>query len=131
MVSNDSECHLLRSLAIRIWSTPANSVPSERAFSAQNFIHTKLRNSLSATNVDKLVYIYMNSRYFKNLQKSPFSLTEQELVQLENAELSLDHVPIGDEEEVLSKQDTDDDQEIDKDMSEMEEEKEEDELKDD
>jgi len=47
-------------LATRLFCTLANSVPSERSFSAQNLIHNKVRNWLSSTQVDKLTYIYLN-----------------------------------------------------------------------
>jgi hypothetical protein len=61
---------LLRATALakldnRIFQCPANSVPSERAFSTQNFIHNKIRNRLNPEHVDKLIYIYMNSRVFR------------------------------------------------------------------
>lgn len=49
-------------LATRLFRFPANSVPSERSFSAQNLIHSKVRNSLNSTRVDKLTYIYLNRR---------------------------------------------------------------------
>lgn len=48
--------------AIRLFKTPANSVPSERSFSIQNFIHNKVRNRLDPIRVDKLTFIYMNRR---------------------------------------------------------------------
>src|SRR5205814_9935992 len=41
-------------LAQRISQTPANSVPSERAFSIQNLIHSKQRNCLSSERANKL-----------------------------------------------------------------------------
>src|SRR5205814_2308319 len=41
-------------LAQRISQTPANSVPSERAFSIQNLIHSKQRNRLSPERANKL-----------------------------------------------------------------------------
>lgn len=53
----------LSSLAIRLSSVTANSVPSERAFSNMNFIHSKARNRLSTAKADKLQFIHMNSRH--------------------------------------------------------------------
>jgi len=85
---------------MRIWATSANSVSSERAFSVQNFIHTKLRNCLHPKRVDKLIYIYMNSRVLKRKQKSPYSLTDEEQVQLENVALVLDGVITAEELEL-------------------------------
>jgi hypothetical protein len=40
----------------------ANSVALERAFSAMNLIHTKLRNRLGVEKANMLIYIYMNQR---------------------------------------------------------------------
>jgi hypothetical protein len=59
----------LGTLAVRLFSTPANTVPSERAFSAQNLIHDRKRNRLSAEKTNKLVYIHMNQRLLDNLEK--------------------------------------------------------------
>ncbi len=73
-------------LAQRISQTPANSVPSERAFSIQNLIHSKQRNRLSPERANKLTYMYMNSRVlwsFKKPMPSPYSLTNAEEVELE------------------------------------------------
>ncbi len=55
----------LAKLGNRIFQCPANSVPGERAFSTQNFLHSKIHNHLSAERVDKLTYIYMNSHVFR------------------------------------------------------------------
>jgi hypothetical protein len=52
----------LAQLAVRIFETVANSVASERAFSAMNIIITKLRNRLGAERADKLIFINMNQR---------------------------------------------------------------------
>jgi hypothetical protein len=52
----------LACLALRIFETIANSVASERAFSAMNLNHSKQRNSLNPKKVSMLVYIYMNQR---------------------------------------------------------------------
>jgi hAT family C-terminal dimerisation region len=105
MVSTE-DSKFLRRLAMRIFATPANSVPSERAFSAQNFIHTKLRNSLHPSRVDKIVFIYMNSRVLKNQQKSPYKMSEKEKVEMEDAALLLDEIPT---QEELEYQGIDDD----------------------
>ena len=53
---------LLSDLAMRLFETLANSVLSERAFSAKNLTATKKRNHLSVEKLKKLCYIYMNSR---------------------------------------------------------------------
>jgi hypothetical protein len=82
--------------AIRIFSTPTNSVSSEQAFSTQNLIHNKLRNGLASPRVDKLTYAYRNGRVLRRLEVdseekkfvedvvSPYSLTTAEEVELEN-----------------------------------------------
>ena len=61
----------LAQLAIRQFKTPANSVPSERSFSAQNFIHNKFRNRLHQSKVDKLTFIYMNRRVLDRKLQEP------------------------------------------------------------
>lgn len=45
----------LRALALQ---APTNSVPTERAFSMMNLIHTKLCNRLTSERVNKLQYIH-------------------------------------------------------------------------
>lgn len=45
----------LGSLAVKIFKTPANSVPSERSFSTHKLFHDKRRNKLSADKVNKMV----------------------------------------------------------------------------
>jgi Protein of unknown function (DUF 659)/hAT family C-terminal dimerisation region len=90
---------LLGKFAARIYSTPANSVPSESAFSTQNYILTKTRNRLESTRVDKLTYIYINGRILRRikgdiLSQSLYDLSEEEEVALEDA--------IMEDEEMLS-----------------------------
>jgi hypothetical protein len=58
----------LGQIAIRLFSTPANSVPSERSFSAQNLIHDKKCNTLDPTRVNKLIFIHMNQRCLDNVK---------------------------------------------------------------
>lgn len=86
-----STTHLAQ-LALRVFNAPCNSVPSERAFSIQNLIHSKIRNRLHPDKVDKLTYIYMNSRVLKlksnpssnEIIRSPLDLSEEQLVQMED-----------------------------------------------
>ena len=54
-----SGCYKLATLAIRIFSTRANSVPSERAFSTMNYLLDKFRAKSSVDSVDKSIYIYI------------------------------------------------------------------------
>jgi hAT family C-terminal dimerisation region len=71
----------LSSFAKRLLTTIGNSVPSERAFSAMNYIHSKIRNRLSVERADKLQYIFMNSRTLaKQRIKEP---TTEELLEME------------------------------------------------
>jgi hypothetical protein len=49
-------------LALRLASTIANSVPSERSFSILRLLQNKLRSRLTAQRIDKLQYIYINER---------------------------------------------------------------------
>ena len=51
---------LLQDLALRVFSLAASAAASERNFSTFGFIHSKLRNSLDAEKVRKLVYIKTN-----------------------------------------------------------------------
>jgi hypothetical protein len=64
-------------------------VASERAFSAMNLIHTKLRNRLGAEKANKLVYIYMNQRILDRnsdiFVRDPGEKTPEEQVLLEEA----------------------------------------------
>jgi hAT family C-terminal dimerisation region len=74
---------VLAPLAIRILTTTANSVPSERAFSTMKLQHTKLRNRLSPTRVEKLVFIHINRRILAGGPKAVHSMKEEEVLQLE------------------------------------------------
>lgn len=83
---------VLGPLSLRIFSTPSNSVPSERAFSVMNFLHSKARNSLESERVDKLTYTYINTRIFRRIEKADVvnqpildfhELTEEQEVELE------------------------------------------------
>lgn len=57
-------------LADQLYQTPANLVPSEQLFSTQNLIHSKLQNTLQADQVNKLEFIYINSRILQNHHKA-------------------------------------------------------------
>ena len=77
----------LGTLCNRLFSTPANSVPSEHSFSAQNYIHIKTRISLKPDRVDKLTYIYMNSRVFNTRKEGNQLLTADEEEEMEELEM--------------------------------------------
>lgn len=82
-------------LAERLMDTPANSVPSERAFSIQNLVHTKARNLLSTLRVDKLQYIHINQHIIRRTcsaaKSIPIAYTEDELVALEDVIMMQDN----------------------------------------
>jgi hypothetical protein len=71
-------CPQLSSVARRLLTSIANSVPSERAWSAMNITHTKLRNRLDLTKVDKLQFISFNTRVLRGLEAKDYD-PEQEL----------------------------------------------------
>lgn len=77
------EAPILAQLAIRILTTTANSVPSERAFSTMKVQQTKLRNRLVPSRVDKLVFIHINQRILAAGPKAIHQATEDEILQLE------------------------------------------------
>jgi hypothetical protein len=54
----------LQSVAVHLFSMVTSSAASERNFSTMGFIHSKLRNSLSAKTVEKLVFIKSNMGAF-------------------------------------------------------------------
>ncbi|KID83903.1 transposase [Metarhizium guizhouense ARSEF 977] len=58
----------LATLARRVLGSLANSVPSERSFSATNYLHCKLRNRLSPLSTDKATFIYTNCRVLRRLK---------------------------------------------------------------
>jgi hAT family C-terminal dimerisation region len=53
-------------IALKVFSLATSGVPSERMVSTFGFVHSKLRNCLSAENVKKLVYIKTNYPNFVN-----------------------------------------------------------------
>ena len=82
----------LAQLAIRLFKTPANSVPSERSCSAQNFIHNKFRNRLHQSKVDKLTFIYKNRRVLNRKppeQRRWEDLSNQDEIEMEDQVLDL------------------------------------------
>jgi len=71
----------LASFAKRLLTTIGNSVPSERAFSTMNYVHSKLRNKLTVERANKLQYIYMNSRTLE--KQGTLQPTTEELLEME------------------------------------------------
>ena len=56
-------------LAVRLFSSIANSVLSEQAFSAINYIYNRYRNRLTAENAEMLIFVFMNWRAQKAVNK--------------------------------------------------------------
>lgn len=69
----------LGSLAVKVFKTPSNSVPSERSFSTHKLFHHKRRNKLSADTVNKKVYIHVNQRVLaRNYKRGGWINTSEE-----------------------------------------------------
>ncbi len=64
---NGQICKTSRS---RLFNMATSNAASERNFSTMGFIHSKLRNSLSAKIVEKLVFIKSNMGAFYNCPMS-------------------------------------------------------------
>ena len=85
----ESEGSKLAPFAIRVFKTPANSVPSERAFSAMNLVESKLRSKITAENMDMATFIFINGKvlpYREELYSRPTNKQiEDKLIELEDA----------------------------------------------
>jgi hAT family C-terminal dimerisation region len=51
---------LLQQIALKVFSLATSSAASERNFSTFGFVHSKLRECLTAEKVEKLVYVKTN-----------------------------------------------------------------------
>ena len=100
----------LRDLATRLYHTPANSVPSERAFSVQNILHTKARNRLKVERTARLIFLYINTRSLNTANpiqrakgfESWLSLTEDDAQgQAQEMEIEQEYEPTGEEAEEI------------------------------
>jgi len=74
------KCPSLANLADQLMTTIANSVPSERAFSAMGYVHSVFRNRLSLEKANMLQYIYINRRSLRKLE-TPSASEEEELAE--------------------------------------------------
>ncbi|EXM14878.1 hypothetical protein FOTG_16751 [Fusarium oxysporum f. sp. vasinfectum 25433] len=79
-----------------VMNTLANSVPSERSFSAINFIHTKARNRLTPMHTEMQAFIFMNDRVLDRLKDQKYAnnkrwadLEEKDWLELEDSYLEL------------------------------------------
>ena len=59
----------LACLARRIFSTLANSVPSERSFSAIKFLQNCLRNRLTPDRTDQSAFIFINAKVLERVRQ--------------------------------------------------------------
>ncbi|PCD25903.1 hypothetical protein AU210_012337 [Fusarium oxysporum f. sp. radicis-cucumerinum] len=87
---------ILARVAVKVMNTLANSVPSERSFSAISFIHTKARNRLTPMRADVQAFTFMNDRVLDRLKdqkyahkKSWADLEEKDWLELEDSYLEL------------------------------------------
>ena len=75
-------------LALRLFETPANSVPCERAFSTMNLTHTKYRNRLTVERTHKLCFVHINRRILDRsrdaTKKRLDELDDREAMELES-----------------------------------------------
>ncbi|KUF99046.1 hypothetical protein AM588_10010804 [Phytophthora nicotianae] len=60
MMHGSKRFPLLSEIAEKLFTIPSSSAASERSWSIHDFIHTKRRNRLHATRVEKLVFVYSN-----------------------------------------------------------------------
>ena len=83
----------LSSFALRIFHTPANSVPSERSFSTRNLIADRKRNCLYADKADILLsYIHVNNQVLVRTEEDVrgwFGLQKQQLLELEDEAVNM------------------------------------------
>ncbi len=87
----------LSDLALRLFLTPANLVPSERAFSVQNYLYDSKRNCLIYEYSAKLQFIYINKRTFrykypgkKRKEQTWLTLTEDQELAIEETNMTDD-----------------------------------------
>ncbi|KAI7767319.1 hypothetical protein LZL87_014070 [Fusarium oxysporum] len=87
---------ILARVAVKVMKTLANSVPSERSFSAISFIHTKARNRLTPMHADMQAFIFMNDRVLDRLKDQKYAhkkrwadLEEKDWLELEDSYLEL------------------------------------------
>ena len=80
-------------LTSRLMQVPGNSIPGERAWSIQNLILTKTRNSIKNVNINRLLFIYINEQILNRpsgsgKKKLPYThevlTSDKELAELKN-----------------------------------------------
>jgi hypothetical protein len=74
----------LRATALRVFSMATSSAASERNFSMNGFIHSKLRNSLKEQNVQKLLFIKSNaSQLGQDFLSTDYPYSEDDAIDLD------------------------------------------------
>lgn len=71
-----NEFPLLQAVAMQLFRCATSSSASERNFSTQGYIHSKLRNHLSPERVEKLVHIFFNAKNINADELSTYSHLE-------------------------------------------------------
>ncbi len=71
-----SKFPLLQEIALVVFSLAVSSSSSERNFSAQGYIQSKLRNRLNADRLEKLVHIFCNLKNYDEEDMNYFELIE-------------------------------------------------------
>jgi hypothetical protein len=79
----------LSSLCLRLFHALANSVPSERAFSSRNLVHSVLRNRLGAERADQLCFVHINRRILQR-----YVILFLQALALANIKLALPQRPV-------------------------------------
>ena len=82
----------LANIAIQLFRTSANSVPSKWSFSVQNLIHSKFRNRLHPVRVNKLTFLYLNRPVLDRKSSEKYQwqqLSREDELELENEVLDL------------------------------------------
>jgi hypothetical protein len=59
-LTDGSRWPTLQSICIKLFTIATSSAASERNFSAMGFIHSKLRNRLAASTLEKVIYVRSN-----------------------------------------------------------------------
>ncbi len=76
----------LMKLAIRVLSQGISASPCERNWSTFSLIHTKRRNRLSPTHVEKLVYCHTNLRLLKKIKERAYAPLEITMAMIDEEE---------------------------------------------
>ncbi|KAF2190581.1 hypothetical protein K469DRAFT_721482, partial [Zopfia rhizophila CBS 207.26] len=76
-------------LTLRLLSVVTNSMPSERSFSAMNYVQDTYRTRMSVETMHKLVYCYMNARALRRRPHNEKLLKEREMQRRQRAKAEI------------------------------------------